>query len=93
VQALELDRVAVEVGQGGQEAVAVVVGEAQRRAGVWALAAHDHAGAFGPAGQRQPVGDLGNPSALADLAVLADRRAPAVSGSARIASRTVSVRS
>jgi hypothetical protein len=34
VQALELDRVAGEVGQGGQEAVSVVVAEAQLRAGV-----------------------------------------------------------
>jgi hypothetical protein len=34
VRALELDRVAFEVGQRGQEAVAVVVGEAQLGAGV-----------------------------------------------------------
>jgi hypothetical protein len=37
VQAFELDRIAVQVGQRGQEAVPVVVAEAQLRAGVWAL--------------------------------------------------------
>ena len=49
VQALELDRVAGQVGQGGQEAVAVVVCEGQLGAGVRALAAHDHPRALGPA--------------------------------------------
>ena len=66
----------VEVGQGGQEAVAVVVGEGQLRAGVRALAAHDHARALGPAGEVEAVGDLGDPGAVARLAVLADRRPP-----------------
>ena len=42
VQALKLDRVAIEVGQRGQEAMAVVVGERQLRAGVRALAADNH---------------------------------------------------
>jgi hypothetical protein len=74
VQPFELDRVAVEVGQACQEAVAVVVCEAQLRAGMRTLAAGDHAGALGPPAQRQAVGDLGDPRALALLAVLADRR-------------------
>jgi hypothetical protein len=40
----------------------------QLRARVRALAAHDHAGAFGPPGEVQVVGDRGHPGALPDLA-------------------------
>ena len=61
------------VGQDRLEAVPVVVGEGQLRAGVRALAAHDHARPGRPAGQVQAVGDLGDPGAVvvARLAVLA----------------------
>ena len=94
VQALEPGRVAGKIGQRGQEAVAVMVGEGQLRAGVRALAAHDHPAARGPAGQIQAIGDLGHPRALALGAVLADRRTPCVLGQAeRTVSRIVSVRS
>jgi hypothetical protein len=43
---------------------------------VRALAAHDHAGAVGPARRLQGVGDLGHPRALPGPAILADRRPP-----------------
>ncbi len=93
MQALELDRVTGQIGQGGQEAVTVVIGEAQLRAGMRALATDDDAGPLGPATERQAVTDLGHPGALAPPAVLADGRAPRRFGRPRMASRTASVRS
>ena len=71
VEALELDRVAGEVGERGLEAVPVDVGERQLRAGVRALAAHDHARALGPVIEVEHVRDLGDLRAIALLAVLA----------------------
>jgi hypothetical protein len=76
VQALQVDGIAGEVGQRGQEAVAVVVGEGQLGAGVRALAAHDHPRSVGPCAELEVVGELGHPGTLARLAVLADRRPP-----------------
>ena len=55
VQALKLDRVAREIGQGGQEAVAVMVSEAQLGAGVWA---------FAPAAQLEVVASILRTSTL-----------------------------
>jgi hypothetical protein len=56
--------------------VAVVAAEAELYARVRALATHDYAGARGPRGEVEMVGELGHPGALALLAVLADRRPP-----------------
>jgi hypothetical protein len=52
----DLDRVVAEVDQGCLEAVAVVVGERQLRAGVRTLATNDHPGALGPAREGELVG-------------------------------------
>src|SRR4051812_30874574 len=52
------------------------VGERQLRAGVRALATHDHPAARRPAAQLEAVADLGHPGALARFAVLAYRRTP-----------------
>jgi len=48
------------VGQEDPEAVAVVIGEGELRAGVGALAADDQARALRPVGQIDQVGDLGH---------------------------------
>src|SRR3954454_5776091 len=61
VAALEFDRVAVEVGQREQEAMPVVVCEAQLGAGVRAFATHDQPRPLGPGAQIHAVGDLGHP--------------------------------
>jgi hypothetical protein len=60
------------------EAVAVRVREGQLRARVRALAPHDQPRPFGPGGQVDHVGDLGNLSVLAAKAVPIERRNPAI---------------
>ena len=68
------------VGQDRLEAVAVVVGEAQLRARVRALAAHDQPRSLWPGGQLDAVGDLGHLAVLALRAVLVERRNPSILG-------------
>jgi len=80
MQALELDRVAVEVGQRGLEAVSVDVGERQLRARMRVLATHDHARAFRPVIEVEHGGDLGDLRAVTHFAVLTQRRSPRVLG-------------
>src|SRR5215212_9532740 len=81
VAALELGDVVVDlVGEDGLEAVAVVVGERQLRAGVRALAPHDQPGSLGPGGQIDAGGDLGDLAVGALGAVLVERRNPSVLG-------------
>ena len=58
VVTLELGDRAGLVGEDGLEAVPVVVGERQLRAGVRALAPDDHPRALRPAGQVEVLGDL-----------------------------------
>ena len=77
VAALEQgDVLALLVGDEALVAVAVLVCEAQLGAGVGALLADDQAGALGPAGEVDPVGQLGDPGPLALLAVGVERRSP-----------------
>ncbi len=68
------------VGEDRLEAVAVVVGEAQLRAGVRALAADDQPRARGPGAQLDAVGDLGDLAVVALAAVLRERRNPRIGG-------------
>jgi hypothetical protein len=92
--ALDLGDVLVGlVGEDRLEAVAVVVGERQLRAGVGALTANDQPGTFGPAGELDAVGDLDDLAVLPFASVLVKRRTQASAGVSRIARRTVSVRS
>ena len=62
------------VGQDGLEAMAVMVGEGQLRAGMRALAADDHPRPGRPGGQIQVVGDLGDLPVLTLAAVRRERR-------------------
>src|SRR6266511_3836619 len=70
----------VLVGEEDLEAVAVMVGEAQLRAGVGVLAAADRAGARRPVAKVDPAGQLAHLGALADLPVGVDRRGPGLLG-------------
>ena len=65
----------------------------QLRAGVRALAAHDHPRAVRPAGQVERGGDLGDRRRSRALAVLAERRPPGALARAEDRARTGSVRS
>ena len=60
------------------EAVAVVVGEAQLRAGVRPLAPHDQPNALAPGRQVDPLGDLRHLAVVALGAVRVQRRDPRV---------------
>jgi len=81
VAALDDGDVAVGlVGEDRLEAVAVVVGEGQLGAGMWALAAHDHSRARRPAGEVQRAGELGDVAVVALAAVVVSRRAPGLLG-------------
>ena len=71
---------AVLVGEDRLETVAVMVGEAQLRAGMRALPTNDHPGISGPGGQVEQVGDLGDLPVLARLPVLVERRLPGILG-------------
>src|SRR5207237_2622362 len=68
------------VGEDRLEAVAVVIGERQLRAGVRTLTPHDQPAALGPGGQIDHVGDLTDLAVLALTAVLVERRDPRVLG-------------
>jgi hypothetical protein len=68
------------VGDEHLEAVAVVVGEAQLRAGVGVLAAAQHAGGGRPVATVDPAGQLAHLGAVTDLAVRLDRWRPGVHG-------------
>ena len=82
------------VGQDRLEAVPVVVGERELRAGVRALAADDHARPGRPGGQVEVFGDLCDlPVGALDCRPDRPRRPSMSSGVSRIAVRTVSVRS
>ena len=59
------DVVAVLVGEEARVPVAVLVEDRELRAGVRTLAAADQPGALGPRGQIEPVGQLGDPRAVA----------------------------
>jgi hypothetical protein len=86
----------VVVGLDGEdrlEAVPVVVGDAQLRAGVRTLTPHDHAGSFRPCGWDDHVGDLTDLAVVAARAVLVKRRTPGISGICTIAARAGSVSS
>ena len=83
----------VLVGEDRLEAIAVVVGERQLRAGVRALTPHDQPGSLRPGGELDAVGDLGDLAVLALGSVLVKRRTQASSGICRIAVRTGSVSS
>ena len=75
----QLQRGMIRVGLVGQEdleAVPVVVGEAQLRAGMGVLAAADRPGARRPGVQVEPAGQLTDLGARADLAVGSDGRSP-----------------
>jgi hypothetical protein len=76
VQAYELDRGAGQVGDGGEEAVPVVVAKGQLGAGVRTFATHDHARARRPRTEHRGACELGHPGALPGLAVLAAGRPP-----------------
>jgi hypothetical protein len=80
VTALEPGGLAGLVGEDRLKAVSVVVGEGELRAGVCALAAHDHPRALGPARQVQCRGDLDHLAVGARGAVLLDRRIPVLIG-------------
>ena len=69
-------------GVGGErgDPVPVGVGDAQLRAGVGPFLAHDHPHPGRPRGQVQQPGDVGDPRAVADLAVAVVGRGPAVLG-------------
>jgi hypothetical protein len=75
------------VGEEDLEAVPVVVGAAQLRAGVGVFPPTDPSGALRPAAQVDPAGQLDHLGASPDLAVRVDRGVQAASGWARIASR------
>ncbi len=60
--------------------MAVDVGEPQLRSGMGAFLAHDDPHALRPGGQVQHAGDLGDPGAVADLAVAVIRRCPRPGG-------------
>ena len=68
------------IGQDGLEAMAVVVGTRQLRAGVRAFAADDHARPGRPCGEVQQVGDLGDLAVLTLAAVRGERCDPRVLG-------------
>jgi hypothetical protein len=68
------------VGEDRLEAMPVVVGEGQLRAGVRALAADDHPRAWRPAGQVQVVGDLTDLPVGARVSVLVRGADPVVLG-------------
>jgi hypothetical protein len=76
------------VGHKHLEAVAVVVAEAQLRAGMGVLPAAQHARARRPVVQVDPAGQLDHLGAVTDLAVRLDRGVQAGSGWARTAWRT-----
>src|ERR1019366_9770060 len=66
------------VGEDRLEAVAVVVGERQLRAGMRALTPNDQPGTFGPACELEAVGDLDHLAVLTVGAVLVERRNPSL---------------
>jgi hypothetical protein len=66
------------VGHRDLEAVPVVVGEAQLRAGVGVLAAAQHVGAGRPVAQGDPAGQLADLRAVAGLTVTVYRAGPGV---------------
>jgi hypothetical protein len=68
------------VGEDRLDAVAVVVGERQLRAGVRTLTPHDQPGALGPGGQINHVGDLTDLAVLTLAAVLVEREDPCILG-------------
>lgn len=74
------DVVAVLVGQQARVAVAEAVKDSELRTGVRALAAADQPAARGPARQLDMLGQLGDPRAVAQLAVRLDRRDPRDAG-------------
>ena len=76
------------VGERGLEAMTVVVGEAQLRAGMRALAPHDHPRPGRPGAQVKMLGDLGDLPVLALAAVGGERADPRVLRVLRIAART-----
>src|ERR671918_285287 len=78
VEGFEVGDVVVgQVGNAVLVAVPVDVGEGELGAGVGVFAAGDHAGAFGPARQVDPVGDLGDLGLVAVVAaVRGDGRLP-----------------
>jgi hypothetical protein len=67
---------ALLVGDEALKAVPVDVGERQLRSRVRALAADDQSRALGPRVERDTAGQLGDPRALAQLAVAVDRGPP-----------------
>ena len=81
-------------GVGGErgQPVAVAVGQAQLRAGVRALAAHDHPHPGRPAGQVEQPGDLDDRGAGAGFAVGVVGRLPGASRGSREIAATVSGR-
>ena len=81
VQDLERGDVLVPlVGDEALKAMPVEVGEGQLRSRVRALAPADQARRLGPARERDDVGQLGDPGAVAVLTVGVERRAPGVLG-------------
>jgi hypothetical protein len=76
----------------GLEAGPIDIAERQLRAGVRALAAHQHARARRPAADVQLFGELADVPVGALAGVLIDRRDPSFIGICPIATRTVSVR-
>ena len=81
------------VGQDRLEAVPVVIGERQLRAGVWTLTPNDHPGTCRPAGKLDTFGDLDDLAVLPVGPALIERGTQASSGVLRIAARTDSVSS